>query len=470
MGTANPSGITTGSSSGLSPSCLLHLRWFLALATTVILVAWVLVWAIADIDGEPNHLYAMLNVAGERNLPTWWNSTLLLLVAVLATLAARSTTREPSGSDRTANPGGLGSPTESSGWWVVALTAGTLGLDETVMLHERLLALVRSGHGPLVLWLALGALFAGLAVLVLVVTRGLPTSTRRGLAACLAIYAIGAVVVDFLGERLLQSNLPQSGYVLAMVVEEAFEMAACILAVSVIGRHLITAGQRARRPLVDPTWARRVLGGLLGLWAVIGLATVVVLGSGARGPVLDQLRALIDVTGESNVPEWYATSALALIGFGLIWLGLLVHGAHVKAARGWWGASGVVLLMSWSQATSMHRLVGDALKPAWAGVLGWTVVGVLFGIVLVGAATILLPRLDPLLARPLMIACGGFLFGAVALEMVVLLLRQSGSSLSAVVSVVAASTEAAALALAVGAVLLGIARRSTAETPNGVKV
>lgn len=217
----------------------------------------------------------------------------------------------------------------------MALTAGALGLDESAMLHERVLVLTRGGHGPLALWLVLGSLLAGLGVLVLVrATRALPTHSRHGLAACLLAFATGAVAVDLLGERLLQSDLPQVGYVLAMVVEEALEMAACILAVSIIGRRLVAAGQQCRRPVVDAPWVRRVVAGLLGTWAVIGLATVVVLGSGVRGPVFDQVRSLVDVTGESNVPEWYATSALALIGFGLIWLGLLVPATHVRAARG----------------------------------------------------------------------------------------------------------------------------------------
>lgn len=44
--------------------------------------------------------------------------------------------------------------------------------------------------------------------------------------------------------------------------------------------------------------------------------------------------------------------------------------------------------------------------------------------------------------------------------MVVLLLRQSGTRLSAVAALVAASTEATALALALGAVLLGVAAQT----------
>ncbi|WP_144793610.1 hypothetical protein [Kocuria palustris] len=144
------------------------------------------------------------DVGSEGNLPTWWNTALLIAAAVLGAGVAvlhRST-------------GASGWPA----WSALAALAALLSLDEAAGLHERLRFLadaIAPRHGFTYAWLAVG-IPLGIAVLAAAILLGRrigPTS-RRLFVLGLAVLLAGAVGLETANDLLVSARggeLPAGG-------------------------------------------------------------------------------------------------------------------------------------------------------------------------------------------------------------------------------------------------------------------
>jgi hypothetical protein len=194
----------------------------LGLVTAVILVGFVLAFGIHRLTPIPAWK-EFLDVGGEGNLPTWWNSILLALVAVSAFVVAFF--------DMAAVPA------RKRAWWVVAAAAGYLSIDEAAVLHERLAGPVRSADIdlPTYAWLLPGTVLAVCgAGLLIVVGRRLPKPTAARLAVALATYGAASIVIEGIGGWIRRGSDDSVWFSVSLTLEEGTEMAACVYAVAVI--------------------------------------------------------------------------------------------------------------------------------------------------------------------------------------------------------------------------------------------
>jgi hypothetical protein len=186
-------------------------------------------------------LIAFLSLSFERNLPTWYASSLLLACAVALAAVAIAVVRPGDAFRRH--------------WWGLAIIFGYMSLDEAVSLHEHLGGLFRLRGVLYFSWVvpaaALVALF-GLSYLRFVLK--LPPGTRRRFVTAGVVYVGGALFMELpLGwwtERAGDENL---GYALIDWVEEMLELGGATLFLLAILRHL--AEHLARTPRVAPARA-----------------------------------------------------------------------------------------------------------------------------------------------------------------------------------------------------------------------
>lgn len=203
---------------------------FLLLVTGLIMALFIAVFALHYVI-PLDEAKEFVDIGAEANLPTWWNSALLSLVAALAAtsaLTAHGRTR--------------------FSWTVIAAAAAYLSLDEAARLHERLARpLVATGlDTPTYPWLALGAVvgIAGATVLIFA-GRSLPRETGRRLALGLGCYGAGALGVEAFNGWMRQ-NGPDYVFSAGLILEEGLEMLGCIIAAGAIADYLARRLQRSR--------------------------------------------------------------------------------------------------------------------------------------------------------------------------------------------------------------------------------
>jgi hypothetical protein len=192
----------------------------LVIITVVVLAAFVIVFAVHRVTPIPD-AKPVVDIGGERNIPTFWNTILLLSVAVAAVVALRRSNRDGR---------------RELSWLVVAAAAVYLSFDEAFELHERL----RNPFGsitddlPTYAWVIPGAALAvaGSAVLI-TAGRRLPPIARPRLAAALGLYGVSAVGVEAVNGWFREHDR-DAAYTIGTVLEESGEMGACILAVTAI--------------------------------------------------------------------------------------------------------------------------------------------------------------------------------------------------------------------------------------------
>lgn len=193
----------------------------LAAVTAVVLIVFVAVFGIhrlTPIEGWKE----VFDIGGEANVPTWWNGTLLSIVAVTALAAAEIGERAGTSARRA--------------WRLVAAAAAYLSLDEVAELHERLADVVPSGVDvPTYAWVLPGSVLAlaGTAVLV-AAGRHLPRPTAGRLGIALGAYGIAAVGIEAFNGRVRENDDDSMLYTVGTFVEESVEMGACVYAVTVI--------------------------------------------------------------------------------------------------------------------------------------------------------------------------------------------------------------------------------------------
>jgi hypothetical protein len=154
----------------------------------------------------------IFDINGEANVPTWWNSGLLLAAALAAVAVALLQRRR--------------------GFYVLAAVLGGMSLDEVAGFHERLKAMgdAVAGNAVHFTWVVPGAVIALLALVVLARSiRDAPRSVQRGLGIAAALYLFGAVAMETVGGAVLERAGDGRVYLLVSSVEEGSEMVAASL-------------------------------------------------------------------------------------------------------------------------------------------------------------------------------------------------------------------------------------------------
>lgn len=171
-------------------------------------------------DEQVMGLLPLLNVGTERNLPTFYSASAMLLCSGLLLLITGLEWQRPRGV-------GL--------YWAV-LAAVFLGLacDEMLVLHEKLIAPVRSvlkTSGALYYaWvIPYGAFALGFACVYARFLWQLPRRSARLFVLSGAIFVGGALVLEMLGASWLERYGHGPGYVAFQTIEETFEMSGIVL-------------------------------------------------------------------------------------------------------------------------------------------------------------------------------------------------------------------------------------------------
>ncbi|MGD8200463.1 hypothetical protein ACQE98_07355 [Ornithinimicrobium sp. W1679] len=210
-------------------------RWSLTLlGVTAAIVVSSLLGHLLLRDTSWHDVFSYLHVAGEQGIAAYWNSALLVLVAVAAWVsgvgAARRRTRW--------------------GWWVVAAVVLFLSIDEATQLHERTAQLVTTNPFPTFPWVVVGIPLAVLLAVVLgLATSTLPAVMRRRLGLALGLYLLGALGFEAMSGYFWRQQRPDVSEGFG-TLEEALEMVACIYAAHVVVAALlpVRVELRAGRP------------------------------------------------------------------------------------------------------------------------------------------------------------------------------------------------------------------------------
>lgn len=236
---------------------LLHMRLGADRLTRVLVSAMVLVLAAHTVvaigrlffEVELNSLNQLFDVDQEANLPTFFNTALLLIVVVLSALAFRATGRK----DRP--------------WRLLVFVFLFLALDESTQLHEKLVNTTRRALEPVTgdvgflyfAWVVpYSLLLIGFAVVMFSFLARLPLRTRTGLVLSGAVYALGAVVCEMIGADIaqpfasVQQALHAPAYVAISTLEETLEMVGLIMAIHALMRWLEGTRVTARIDFIDP--------------------------------------------------------------------------------------------------------------------------------------------------------------------------------------------------------------------------
>lgn len=340
--------------SGSRPLPFRPVRLVLSISTVLTAVSLAVALASPDRDAR-NEFARWLDVLGENTLPGWWNTALLLTVALACAVTGVA-----------AMAGGV----FGAGVWLTAAgIVGAFSLAELSGAHRRL-----GGVGRLVLgegaltrnWFAMAALVVPVlaALLVVLAARmGAPSShllVRGGVL--LMVSAVGGeFVAALLGGRAGPELAPVIVAHLGELGENvggALMLAAAVraLVVSRAGsaltvRHRRAAPGREAVP-VRLTPAGWWLGGVSVALALLSLGFVI---ADPGQPLLRDVRLFLDLLVEHNLPTWWS---VALLGTAA-----LAHFAAFVAARnagapgaGYWLVTAAVLgFLSLDDQSQLHE-------------------------------------------------------------------------------------------------------------------
>jgi hypothetical protein len=228
----------------------------LAGVTAALGVAFVVTLGIHRFVVDIGDVKQAFDLGQERNLPTWWNTALLLGIVAVLLLAARL-------------HDGRHLPTRRS-LLVAALAVAYLSADEAAQLHEQFGAPTESWleqRGidlPTYTWLVPGAAIALVGVVLFVRwCRTLPPAVRSPCALGLGLYGAGALGAEGINGWLRKRDA-EYPYVAGTLVEEWLEMGGCIVALHGVSLLLVVVDgpaeartvRWAAQPAITPTSAR----------------------------------------------------------------------------------------------------------------------------------------------------------------------------------------------------------------------
>lgn len=202
-------------------SCLQARKLFLTLICIELLLV-VAYGTDAWVQGPPDQLHAVIDLDAEGNLPTWFSSFQLALIAIsLWALAARARdSQRPSRRFLRA----------CGGFFLL------LSIDETAMMHERLTASLGSRYIDWVpAYLGNHVRDAILCMLILIACLAAAYPHIRGLlrlsrvaslmaAVGCVVYVTGAALLETVGYRMVSAGVSLALYRVEVVAEEFLEM------------------------------------------------------------------------------------------------------------------------------------------------------------------------------------------------------------------------------------------------------
>ncbi len=207
-------------------------RHFLWVTVAALCAASLTAHAIERLAGDSRaatSLRLILDVDDERNVPTWFSSALLLLVA--ASLWRIGTAWR-----------GLGRA-HAWRWSMLALAALSMSAEEVVGLHERTIIPLRTAlgtAGPLYYaWVIPGAALAAcVGALSLRLILSLDRVDRNRFLCAGGVYLVGAIGFEMIGGVFAppEGALRSAGYLVLTTIEEALEMAGLVLALGAAAR------------------------------------------------------------------------------------------------------------------------------------------------------------------------------------------------------------------------------------------
>ena len=236
---------------------LLHMRLGAARLTRVLVSAMTLIVAAhasvaigrlflgIDLDS----LNLLFDVDQEANLPTFFNTALLLIVSLLSALGFRATGRK------------------EWPWRLLLFVFMIMALDESTQLHEKLVNTTRRALDIVVgdvgflyfAWVVpYTLLLFGFSMVMLPFLARLPKGTGTGLVLGGGVYVSGAVVCEMIGSDIarpfasVQQALHSPAYVAIYTVEETLEMCGLIIAIHALMRWLEGTRVTAKIDFIDP--------------------------------------------------------------------------------------------------------------------------------------------------------------------------------------------------------------------------
>ncbi len=167
------------------------------------------------------YVFSKLNVDAEANVPTWYQSSMLLLCSVLAgaTASRRSRARERF----------------AMHWWGLAIIFAILSLDEGISLHENLIEPIRSATGASGYlsnaWIIPGAVVTVIVGLLYVrFLLHLPATVRSLMFVGAALFVGGALGMEAVDGRIREVYGPDTTpYHMATTLEEVAEMLGAVV-------------------------------------------------------------------------------------------------------------------------------------------------------------------------------------------------------------------------------------------------
>lgn len=204
------------------------MRWLVAAALTVLALSL----ATALLRGEFQQqgrgwIVRLFDMNREKNIPTWFASSLLLLCSALFAL--------------------IGGTERSNGrrvlWWLIAAALLFVSIDESAAIHEHAAGdvkrvLLPGGMLSAVTVSLAGLVFASAAILALVFARGLPRWIGARLAIACVTFVAAAAGVDSLVEHFYALHAGTAGYTLLVHAEEVLELAAVLLTIDTLLREM----------------------------------------------------------------------------------------------------------------------------------------------------------------------------------------------------------------------------------------
>jgi hypothetical protein len=217
----------------------------------------------------------------------------------------------------------------------------------------------------------------------------------------------------------------------------------------------------------------------LGRWSPTAREAVVVLGVVTAGVIaafafvlwfheyvasITRVRAFLNANGEANFPAWWNATLLLLVAFCAS--AARVQESDQARRRAWLLVAVAGLSMSMDEITSLHeRLNGLVLS---TGLNPETFPWLIPGVFIAGAGFLLLVRVGRALPRPargsLLLALTSYAAGAIGVEAINGLLRQTRHLYYCIGTAVEESLEMASCILAVGAIINHITTRPDATS------
>jgi hypothetical protein len=362
----------------------------------------------------------LLDLNTERNLPTWFSSTILLTAAVLLGGIATDGRRR----HRTA-------------WRFLAIVFVLLSLDETASIHEMtnapLRAVLHSGPALYFPWILGGLL---LATVVLVVEwrllRALPRRTSVAFVIAGAIYVTGAAGFEAIAAPLYARHVHPLVQAALVTTEESLEMIGVALFIVAIARFwaiqgiTVTLGFATRARDYNPGGAlqlppRRVFRLLLLVAAVLAAVNLGLQAVHFLTPLkIPGTVRLFDLAREGNVPTWVQSNTLLACG-ALAGLIAAAEWQRRSAFRVHWALTALFCVyLSADEAASIHEMTVKPLRDAFhtSGLLyyPWILIGLAASIAIAVASRRFLASLPARTRRTVIIAAVIYVVGALGVE------------------------------------------------------